>query len=49
MKNTSFLIEKKLSNAGMRMGQGYPNPLEMGMRFDFSSPLGIDRVTYVSI
>ena len=27
------------------MGQVYPKPLRMGMRFNFSSPLGMGRVT----
>jgi len=27
------------------MGWGYPNPLGMRMRFTFSSPLGMGRVT----
>lgn len=30
----------------MGMRQGYPNPSETGMRFDFSSPMNICRVTY---
>lgn len=28
----------------MRMGRGYPNPSETGMRFDFSSPLDTSGV-----
>jgi len=28
------------------MERGYPNPSRTGMRFDFSSPLGMGRVTY---
>ena len=27
------------------MGRGYPNPLGTGMGFNFSSPLGMGRVT----
>jgi len=27
------------------MSRGYPNPSGIGMRFDFSSPMGIGRVT----
>jgi len=27
------------------MGREYPNPLEKGMRFNFSSPLGMGRET----
>jgi len=27
------------------MGREYPNPLGTGMRFNFSSPLGMGRVT----
>jgi len=27
------------------MGQGYPNPSGTGMRFNFSSPLDMSRVT----
>ena len=27
------------------MGREYPNPLGMGMRFNFSSPFGMSRVT----
>ena len=29
----------------MGMRRGYPNPLGTEMRFDFSSPLGMARVT----
>ncbi|KEH18843.1 hypothetical protein MTR_8g028915 [Medicago truncatula] len=29
----------------MGMGWGYPNPSGTGMRFNFSSPLSMDRVT----
>jgi len=28
----------------MGMGRGYPNPPGMGMRFNFSSPLGMGRI-----
>ena len=37
-----YFIKKKLSIAGM--GLGYPNPSEMGMRFDSLSPLGMGKV-----
>jgi len=41
-KKLIFLL-KKLFNAGM--GGGYPNPSGTGMRFNFSSPLDMGRVT----
>jgi len=40
-----YFLLKKLFNVGTRMGWGYPNPLGTGIRFNFSSPLGMGRVT----
>jgi len=45
LKNTFTSIRKKLSTIGMRMGQRYLNPSGTGMWFDFSSLLGMGRVT----
>jgi len=44
-KKTSIFIKKIILNAGTGMGRGYPNLSGMGMRFTFSSPLGMGRVT----
>jgi len=44
-KKTSIFIKKIILNAGTGMGWGYPNPSGMGMRFTFSSLLGMSRVT----
>jgi len=44
-KKLLFFIKKNLFNAGTGMGRGYPNPSETGMRFNFSSPLDMSRVT----
>jgi len=41
-KKLIFLL-KKILNAGMGMGRGYPNP--SGMRFVFSFPLDMNRIT----
>jgi len=41
-KNSSILLKKKLSIAGM--GRGYPNTSQTRMRFDFLSPLDMSRV-----
>jgi len=43
-KKLLFLL-KKILNLGTGMGRGYPNPSGLGMRFTFSSPLGMSRVT----
>jgi len=43
-KNLYFLL-KKLFNAGTGMRRGYPKSSGMGMRFNFSSPLSMGRVT----
>jgi len=49
-RNIAIRVEKnfyskKLSTAGMRIRLGYPNPLETGMRFDFSSRLDLSKIT----
>jgi len=44
MKNTSIFIKKKITTV-MAIGRGYPNPSETMMKFDFSFPLGMSRVT----
>jgi len=43
-KNFYFLL-KKIIQCRDGMGRGYPNPLGTGMGFNFSSPLGLSRVT----
>jgi len=50
-KKTYIFYFKKLFNAGTEMRRGYPNPSGTGMRFNFSSPLDIYKVTdkYIKI
>jgi len=45
LKITFIFIKKQLSNAGMGIRRGYPNPSGTGMRLYFSSPVGMGRVT----
>ena len=47
-KKLLFFIKKKLFNAGTGMGE-IPEPVETGMEFNFSSPLGMGTSKYMRI
>jgi len=44
-KRNCYFLLKKMIQCGTEMGRGYPNPLGTVMGFNFSSPLGMSRVT----